>query len=78
MQSLVSPIVAIRDLKTGVVSAISSCRHVGEVIREFDLLKKDPNTKFGKHPEDYILLKIGTVNDLTGELVAEIPPEQLA
>lgn len=73
---MLKPICAVFDRKISMFDNPISCRHVGETIREFELLKKDANTKFGKNPEDFELYKIGNYDESTGELTA-IKPEQL-
>lgn len=77
MQTVSRPICAVRDLKTGFDNPFA-VRATAEAVREFNYLKTDTATKFGKHPEDYTLFHIANYNDVTGEITSLIPPEQLA
>jgi len=71
-------ILAIKDIKTGHFDQKPiPVIHSGEIIREFEDLKKNPETKFGKHPEDFNLYAIGTYDTETGEL-ASVHPVMLA
>jgi len=77
MEYLNRPVVAIFDKKTGLFESLGACKHVGEVIREFDLLSKNKQTKFGMHPEDFDLREVGTFNEYSGELKTINPPRIL-
>jgi len=43
---------------------------IGQGIRWFSDLVKDPSTHISKHPSDYKLYKIGEFNDVTSEIVS--------
>ena len=60
---------AVFDIKTGTYDSPFSVRHTNEALREWELVCKDPSTKYGKHPEDFSLRQIGYLNDESGELV---------
>lgn len=40
----------------------------GQATRTFSDYVQDPQTTFGKHPEDYTLFMIGTFNDQNSEI----------
>lgn len=67
------PICAVYDKKTGLFDNIFVTRHIGEATREWDIIRKNPETKFGKNPEDFDLYQLGTYNYTTGALV-ELKP----
>ena len=45
----------------------------GEVMRDFGDVCCDKDHAFGKHPEDYTLMRIGTWNDSNGQFEPETP-----
>lgn len=59
------PMIAVYDKKTALFERPFVVRHVGEAIREWDIVTKDSNTKFGKNPEDFDLFQIGFFDDET-------------
>jgi len=61
-------ICAVYDRKTKLFDQPFSIRHVAEAIREFTIISKNKETKWGKNPEDFDLLQIGTYDDETGTL----------
>lgn len=68
---------AVKDKKTALYDNIFNVRHPGEAIRQFELLKKNPETKFGKNPEDFDLYQLAWYNDTTGEIKEISPATQL-
>lgn len=66
---LQKPIVAIYDKKVGLFDPPVFVRHVGEAIREFDTLVKDPKTKYGAHPSDYEIFYIADFDEKMGIFV---------
>lgn len=52
-------VLAVFDRKTASFDNPFTLLHPGEGIRQFEHLMKDTNTKFGKNPEDFVLMKIG-------------------
>lgn len=50
---------SIFDKKTGDYGQLIQSKHTGEILREWDHIIKDKNTKFGKNPEDFTLFQIG-------------------
>ncbi|QXP08156.1 MAG: hypothetical protein [Arizlama microvirus] len=61
-----TPVIAVFDKKTGLFDPPFTVRHNGEAVREFGIVKKNPETKFGKNPEDFELFQIGNYNDTLG------------
>lgn len=59
-------ICAVFDKKTGLYDRPFPVRHVGEAVREWDIVRKNPETKFGKNPEDFDLMHIGTFHETKG------------
>jgi len=74
---MLKPVVAVKDKKIGMFDSPFVVRHNGEAMREFDTVRQDKNTKFGKNPEDFDLYQIGTYDETTGELVTLSPPTHL-
>lgn len=66
-------LVAVYDKKTGLYDNPFTVRHPGEAIREWDIVRKNPETKFGKNPEDFDLFQIGEYDDTLGELIPNKP-----
>lgn len=62
------PICAAFDKKTGLYDPPFVARHTGEAQREWAVVKKDPKTKFGLHPEDYELYHIANYNEQNGHI----------
>lgn len=62
------PLVSIFDKKTGLYEQVFAVRHVGEAIREFEILKKNLETKYGKNPEDFDLYQLGIYDYTTGDV----------
>lgn len=75
---MLSNVISVYDKKTGLFDKPFVVRHNGEAIREWDIVTKDTQTKFGKNPEDFDLYQIGTYNDETGEMVSLKPHTHLA
>lgn len=57
------------DKKTALYQTPFIVRHVGEAIREWDIVTRDKNTKYGKNPEDFDLYQVGEFDDETGEII---------
>lgn len=47
------------------------CRTDAEARRQFGVVARDENTEIGKHPEDFLLYRIGTFDPETGNLKPE-------
>ena len=57
------PVCSVFDKKTGLYEQPFVCRHVAEAIREWDIVRKNPETKFGKNPEDFDLIHVAHYDD---------------
>lgn len=66
-------IVSVFDKKTSLYHNPVTVRSIGDAIRDFETLKKNPDNRYGQHPEDYELYKIGEFNDDNGEIVTSKP-----
>lgn len=73
-----SPICSVYDKKTGLFENPFACRHVAEAVRGWDVVRKDPNTKFCQSPEDFILYQIGTFDAALGTFESVQPHVALA
>lgn len=71
-------VVAVFDKKTGLYDNPFTVRHVGEAIREWDIVRKDEKTKFGKNPADFDLFKIAEFDYQTGNIAPLAPHLHLA
>lgn len=60
-------VLAVFDRKTASFEQPFTLVHPGEGIRQFEHLVKNPETKFGKNPEDFVLMKIGEFDTDLGE-----------
>lgn len=69
---------AVFDKKTATYDNIFNIRHPGEAIRQWDTLRKNPETKFGKNPEDFDLMQIAWYDDSTGTIEQILPHTHLA
>lgn len=74
---MIKKVIAVYDKKTALYDAPFSVRHIGEAIREWETITKDPKTKFGKNPEDFDLFQISEYDDTTGQFQNTIPPLHL-
>lgn len=72
------PMCAVYDMKTGLFSKPFTVRHVAEAVREFDIVRKDTNTKIGKNPEDFQLFQIADFDLTTGEAITLKPHLHIA
>lgn len=65
--------IAVFDKKTSFYHPPMAFRSIADAIREFETLKKDDKTRYGQHPEDYELYKLGEFNDDNGEFIPMKP-----
>lgn len=72
------PMISVYDRKTNLYDRPFTIRHLGEAIREWDVIRKDTNTRIGKNPEDFCLRKIGEFDDDTGEITSIKPHLDIA
>lgn len=68
---------SIYDSKAKVFSNPFFMSEEGEALRDFIDLANDPNTRVFKHPEDFILYKVGTYNDSDATFENTVPPANL-
>ena len=64
---------AIFDTASGVHDGPLRSRADAEAIRDFSGLVMNAETKVGKNPEDFYLVRIGIIDDNTGVLIPESP-----
>lgn len=64
------------DTKTGIFNTPFFMAHTGQAVRACIDLGTDLSTTVGRHPADYMLVKLGTFDDVTGDLHRQ-PPESL-
>lgn len=77
-QRMKHAVCAVFDKKTATYDNIFNIRHPGEAIRQWDTLRKNPETKFGKNPEDFDLMQIAWYDDSTGTIEQILPHTHLA
>lgn len=70
-------IISIFDKKTNVYGKPMPVEYLEDGLREWNDIKADTNTKYGKHPSDFELYKVGEFSVDNGEFVAG-KPVQLA
>lgn len=61
----------IYDVASGTYMRPFFAREDGEAMRGFNDIATDANHEVGKHPEDYTLYRVGTLNDNTGKMIGE-------
>jgi len=67
------PVCAVFDKKTGLYENPFVVRHVGEAIREWDFVVKNKETEYGKNPEDFQLMELGSYDFTLGSFVNDTP-----
>lgn len=72
------PVIAVFDKKTSFYEAPFTVRHVGDAIREWDIVRKDTNHKYGKNPEDFELFQIAVYDENLGTIENLKPYTHLA
>lgn len=60
--------IAVFDKKTGLYDPPFVARHIGEAIREWEIVCKDTKTRYGLHNGDYELYHIGDFNEENGHI----------
>lgn len=75
---MLKPVLAVKDVKIGLFDPPFIVIHNEVAIREWDIITKNTDNKYGKHPVDYELYQIGTYNELTGKLDSLASPLHLA
>jgi len=74
----ISRIISVRDGKAGIYMKPQINLHLGAVMREWEVVVNEPNSIFGKFPEDFTLFELGTFDDETGHIEHHTPPIQLS
>ena len=69
---------AIFDKKTGTFDKPVLTLHLGDILRDWEALLKDKNSKQGMYPSDFSLFQIGEYNEETGSLIPITPHIHLA
>lgn len=69
---------AVYDRKTGLFDKPFAVRHNGDAIRDWDIVTKNRETRYGAHPSDFDLMCIGSFDDETGLLEKFQPHIHLA
>ncbi len=64
-------IYTVLDLKAEQYSNPVFCRTDGEARRQFSVIATDETTEIGRHPEDFMLYRIGTFDPETGNIKTE-------
>lgn len=49
----------------------------GSAVRSLSDAMQDPNTSFHRHPADYVLYYIGTFDDQSGQMMAQVPAQHV-
>lgn len=71
------PVIAVFDKKIAMYDQPFVCRHVGEAVREWTIVKANKETKIGKNPEDFDLFQIATYDEKSGTFSPVIPHQHL-
>lgn len=64
---------AFLDIKTGSYSRPFFVNHLAEAIRMASEIGSDKSTMVGRYPADYELVEIGTFDDQTANMGAQVP-----
>lgn len=72
------PVCAVFDKKSGLFDNPFTVRHVAEAVRQWDIVRKDPETKYGKNPEDFDLVNIAEFDVSKGAFKTLQPHRPLA
>lgn len=70
---MILKILAPYDKKTGLYDRPFMVRHINEALREWEIVCKDTQTKYGKNPEDFDLYLVGEFDDESGECIPAKP-----
>lgn len=71
-------VLAVFDKKTALYDPAGMCRTYGEATRDWDIIRKNPETKIAKFPADFDLYHIADYDEETGKYTNLNPPTQLA
>lgn len=65
---IIEPVVAIYDKKTGIYTNPFPQRFTQDAVRDFENIKKNQQTKYGKNPEDFDLVHIANFHLRSGKM----------
>lgn len=65
----------VRDVKAEVYLPPFTFRHKGEAVRAFEQSLQDRNTTMGQFPQDYVLFRLGTYDDVSANFDLHAVPE---
>jgi len=68
---MIHKIYSIFDSKAEAYSLPFYYQHEGQALRTFSDWVNDPNTPYGKHPEDYTMFEIGTYDENNGYITQD-------
>lgn len=68
---MIHKIYSIFDSKAEAYSLPFYYQHEGQALRTFGDWVNDPNTPYGKHPEDYTMFEIGTYDENNGYITQD-------
>lgn len=68
---------SIRDAAVGAFNDPFAAFADSEATRSFQNLVDNPETQLAKHPHDFALFRLGSINDQNGQLQPESQPEQI-
>lgn len=66
---------SVRDLKAEIFGPMFSSRTDSEAARNFDRLRRDPQSNIHQYPEDYQLFFMAEFDDATGSVVQREVPQ---
>jgi len=59
-------VVAVQDAKAGIFKKPSYGVHLGEILRDWEMVVNDPQNIMNKFPEDFALYQLGVYDDVEG------------
>ena len=68
---MIHKIYSIYDSKSEAYSLPFYYQHEGQATRTFSDWVNDPQTPYGKHPEDYTMFAMGTYDEITGSVTQD-------
>lgn len=70
---MIDKVYAVLDVKMNLFLPPFTSRNTGTAIRAFGDMYNNPASPFGKHPEDYVLYEIGSMDCEKGTLTGSNP-----
>jgi hypothetical protein len=71
---MVKSVYSVQDIDSGIYDNIFAVRHEIFAVRSFETLVNTPGNDVSSRPEAYSLVKLGTYDDVSGELISENSP----